>query len=107
MSSNASPAARKRIDQQELDAICARHDRLWQARPGGARAVFAWLDLSGLSLVGRNLADADFAAGLGLPQPVVPGADGVQFLLTDAPSGGWRWLARHGSRYGTSALKED
>jgi uncharacterized protein YjbI with pentapeptide repeats len=42
--------------------ICARHDRLWQAKPGGARAVFAWMDLSGLSLAGRNLADADFAA---------------------------------------------
>ena len=63
MSRNAaSTAARRRIDQQELDAICTRHDRLWQAKPGGARAVFAWLDLSGLSLVGRNLADADFAA---------------------------------------------
>ena len=58
----ASPSARKRIDQNELDAICARHDRLWQAKPGGARAVFAWMDLSGLSLAGRNLADADFAA---------------------------------------------
>ncbi|RZJ19895.1 MAG: pentapeptide repeat-containing protein, partial [Brevundimonas sp.] len=61
--SNAqTPAARRRITQQELDAICARHDRLWQAKPGGARAVFAWMDLSGLSLAGRNLADADFAA---------------------------------------------
>ena len=63
MSGNAAAtAARRRIDQHELDAICARHDRLWQAKPGGARAVFAWLDLSGLSLAGRNLADADFAA---------------------------------------------
>ena len=32
----AASAARRRIDQQELDAICARHDRLWQAKPGGA-----------------------------------------------------------------------
>ncbi|HEY0052195.1 MAG TPA: pentapeptide repeat-containing protein, partial [Caulobacteraceae bacterium] len=53
---------RRRIEQAELDAICARHERLWQARPGGARAVFAWMDLSGLSLAGRNLADADFTA---------------------------------------------
>lgn len=52
----------RRIDQRELDAVCARHDRLWQSRPGGARAVFAWMDLSGLSLKGRNLADADFTA---------------------------------------------
>lgn len=63
MSENTVPStARRRIKQSELDAICARHDRLWQAKPGGARAVLAWLDLSGLSLSGRNLADADFAA---------------------------------------------
>ncbi|HEV7227855.1 pentapeptide repeat-containing protein [Brevundimonas sp.] len=58
----APEVIRRRLTQEELDAICARHDRLWQARPGGARAVFAWMDLSGLSLKGRNLADADFAA---------------------------------------------
>ena len=57
----AEPLVRKRLTQAELDVICARHDRLFQARPGGARAVFAWMDLSGLSLKGRNLADADFA----------------------------------------------
>ncbi|MFN7112188.1 MAG: pentapeptide repeat-containing protein, partial [Brevundimonas sp.] len=58
----AEPLVRKRLTQAELDVVCARHDRLFQARPGGARAVFAWLDISGLSLKGRNLADADFAA---------------------------------------------
>ena len=58
----AEPIVRKRLSQAELDVICARHDRLFQARPGGARAVFAWMDLSGLSLRGRNLSDADFAA---------------------------------------------
>ncbi|RYG07036.1 MAG: pentapeptide repeat-containing protein, partial [Caulobacteraceae bacterium] len=58
----AEPIVRKRLTQAELDLVCARHDRLFQARPGGARAVFAWMDLSGLSLKGRNLADADFAA---------------------------------------------
>ena len=58
----AEPIVRKRLTQAELDVICARHDRLFQARPGGARAVFAWMDISGLSLRGRNLADADFAA---------------------------------------------
>lgn len=58
----AEPVVRKRLTQAELDVICAKHDRLFQARPGGARAVFAWMDLSGLSLKGRNLADADFAA---------------------------------------------
>ncbi|MDZ4112750.1 MAG: pentapeptide repeat-containing protein, partial [Brevundimonas sp.] len=94
MSGNAAPsAARRRIDQQELDAICARHDRLWQAKPGGARAVFAWLDLSGLSLVGRNLADADFAAanligadlsGAKLDNATFFGADMQDVLLVEA-----------------------
>ena len=62
MAQAAEPIVRKRLTQAELDAICARHDRLFQARPGGARAVFAWMDQSGLCLKGRNLADADFAA---------------------------------------------
>src|SRR5690606_839942 len=89
----AATAARRRIDQHELDAICARHDRLWQAKPGGARAVFAWLDLSGLSLAGRNLADADFAAasligtdltGARLDNATFFGADMQDCLLVDA-----------------------
>ena len=56
--------AYRRVTQQEADAICIKHDRLWAARPGGARAVFAWLDLSGLNFRGRNLADADFTGAL-------------------------------------------
>ncbi|WP_296816247.1 pentapeptide repeat-containing protein [Brevundimonas sp.] len=52
----------RRLTQAEADAICARHERLWRAQPGGARAVFGWCDLSGLSLKGRNLSDADFSA---------------------------------------------
>ena len=50
----------RRLTQAEVDAVCARHDRLWTSRPGGARAVFAWKDLTGLDLRGRNLSDADF-----------------------------------------------
>ena len=50
----------RRLTQAEADAICVRHDRLWSARMGGARAVFTWKDLSGLDLSGRNLCDADF-----------------------------------------------
>jgi len=64
MSEAAEDIVRRRLTQEELDAICVRHDRLWRAKPGGARAVFAWLDLSGLSLAGRNLADADFTAAV-------------------------------------------
>jgi len=51
---------RRRLTQQDVDLICARHDRLFSARMGGARAVFAFHDLSGLDLSGRNLSDADF-----------------------------------------------
>jgi len=84
---------RRRISQTELNAICARHERLWQARPGGARAVFAWMDLSGLTLTGRNLADADFAAarmigcdltGARLDNANFFGADLQDALLVDA-----------------------
>ncbi len=54
----------RRLAQTEVDLICAKHDRLWAARPGGARAVFSWCDLSGLDLSGRNLADADFTGAI-------------------------------------------
>lgn len=54
----------RRLTQQEVNAVCARHDRLWTAKPGGARAVFAWADLSGLDLSDRNLCDADFTGAL-------------------------------------------
>ena len=89
----AEPIVRKRLTQAELDVICARHDRLFQARPGGARAVFAWMDISGLSLRGRNLADADFAAaclencdltGARLDNANFFGADMQDVVLADA-----------------------
>lgn len=84
---------RRRLTQAEADAICARHDRLFQARPGGARAVFAWMDLSGLTLRGRNLSDADFAAaclagcdltGARLDNANFFGADMQDAVLTNA-----------------------
>jgi uncharacterized protein YjbI with pentapeptide repeats len=64
---SAPPAAgqeHKRLTQHDVDVICAKHDRLWSARMGGARAVFAFCDLSGLSVTGRNLCDADFTGAL-------------------------------------------
>ena len=54
----------KRLTQYDVDVICAKHDRLWSARMGGARAVFAFCDISGLSLTGRNLCDADFTGAI-------------------------------------------
>ncbi|MDB5454298.1 MAG: pentapeptide repeat family protein, partial [Caulobacteraceae bacterium] len=54
----------RRLTQTEVNALCAKHDRLWSSRPGGARAVFAWMDLSGLDLRGKNLCDADFTGAV-------------------------------------------
>ena len=59
-----NPQVQRRISQAEADKICARHDRLWSSKPGGARAVFAWLDLTGLDLAGKNLCDADFSGAV-------------------------------------------
>ena len=65
MSAQTAPVQElRRLDQSEVDAICAKHDRLWTSKPGGARAVFAWKDLSGLDLSGKNLCDADLTGAL-------------------------------------------
>ena len=65
MSQPAAPAlTHRRLTQSEVDVICARHDRLWSSRMGGARAVFTWKDLTGLNLSGRNLCDADFTGAI-------------------------------------------
>src|SRR5258708_36260705 len=49
-----------RLTEKQVAAAAARHELLYSGRVGGARAVFAFCDLSGLDLSGRNLADADF-----------------------------------------------
>jgi uncharacterized protein YjbI with pentapeptide repeats len=54
----------QRLQQAEVDAICAKHDRLWSSKPGGARAVFAWKDLTDIDLRGRNLSDGDFTGAI-------------------------------------------
>ena len=53
-----------KLSQKEVTAAIARHEMLYSGRMGGARAVFAFCDLSGLDLSGRNLADADFTGAL-------------------------------------------
>jgi len=60
----AAGASARRLTQTDVDVICTKHDRLWSVRQGGARAVFAFMDLSGLNLAGRNLADADFSGAV-------------------------------------------
>ncbi len=64
MQTRAIQEVPQRLSQAEADAICARHERLWRARPGGARGVFAWMDLSGLDFSGRNLTDTDFSGAI-------------------------------------------
>src|ERR1700761_969808 len=64
MAAYSTAGAYRRLTQEEADIICAKHDRLWTARPGGARAVFSWMDLSGLNFRGRNLSDADFTGAI-------------------------------------------
>jgi uncharacterized protein YjbI with pentapeptide repeats len=53
-----------RLSQKEAMAMVARHEMLFAGRRGGARAAFAFCDLSGLDLSGRNLADADFTGAV-------------------------------------------
>jgi uncharacterized protein YjbI with pentapeptide repeats len=53
-----------RLVQDDISATLARHELLHAGRMGGARAVFAFCDLSGLDLSRRNLADADFTGAL-------------------------------------------
>ena len=53
-----------KLTQKTATAAVARHEMLYAGRMGGARAVFAFCDLSGLDLSGRNLADADFTGAI-------------------------------------------
>ena len=53
-----------RLTQKDVNAGAARHEMLYAGRMGGARAVFAFCDLSGLDLSGRDLADADFTGAI-------------------------------------------
>jgi len=58
------PRAVEKLDQAAVDEICARHERMCAARPGGIRANFAWKDLSDTDLRGRNLTDADLTGAI-------------------------------------------
>jgi uncharacterized protein YjbI with pentapeptide repeats len=89
----AAPNTRRRLAQVEVEQICAKHDRLFSSKPGGARAVFAWMDLSNLNLSGKNLCDADFSGavlagcklrGAQLDNTSLFGADLQDADLTDA-----------------------
>ena len=64
MQQTAAPNTKRRLTQAEVDQVCAKHDRLFSSKPGGARAVFAWMDLSNLNLSGKNLCDADLSGAV-------------------------------------------
>src|SRR6201996_7746157 len=53
-----------KLTQKDVAAAVARHEMLYSGRLGGARATFAFCDLSGLDLSGRNLSDADFTGAV-------------------------------------------
>src|SRR3954468_16837384 len=53
-----------KLTQKDVTAAIARHEMLYSGRMGGARATFAFCDLSGLDLSGRNLCDADFTGAV-------------------------------------------
>src|ERR1700689_2306443 len=73
-----------RLTQKDVSAVAARHEMLYSGRIGGARAVFAFCDLSGLDLAGRNLSDADFTGAL-LEETNLAGArlDSASFFGAD------------------------
>jgi len=64
MNATAAQSRYTKLNQAQVDQICLRHERFATMKPGGARAVFAWCDLSGTSLRGRVLKDADFTAAI-------------------------------------------
>ena len=53
-----------KLTQKEVSAAADRHEMLYSGRLGGARASFAYCDLSGLDVAGRNLSDADFTGAI-------------------------------------------
>ena len=64
MSAMQSIAGRRRLSQAELDMIVIAHEKFVTGKQGGKRASLRFMNLSGLDLSFRNLADADFSASI-------------------------------------------
>jgi hypothetical protein len=64
MSAAQSIAGRRRLSQAELDMIVSAHEKFVTGKQGGKRASLRFMNLSGLDLSFRNLADADFSASI-------------------------------------------
>ncbi|MGY9106353.1 MAG: pentapeptide repeat-containing protein, partial [Alphaproteobacteria bacterium] len=54
------PISLMKLGGKQVFETAARHELLYSGRAGGARAVFAFHDLSGVDLSGRDLTEADF-----------------------------------------------
>jgi uncharacterized protein YjbI with pentapeptide repeats len=64
MNAAQSVAGRRRLSQAELDMIVTAHEKFVTGKQGGKRASLRFMNLSGLDLSFRNLADADFSASV-------------------------------------------
>ena len=51
----------RRLSQADLDTMTQLHTRFYAGLPGGKRADFGFCDLTGLSLAGADLCDANFS----------------------------------------------
>src|SRR5260370_7573308 len=65
---------RQRMDQAELDRVVLSHERFQAGRPGGQRAGLSYMDLSRVSLIGKNLSNPTLPASF-LTDPNLPDAD--------------------------------
>ena len=74
----------RRLSQRDVHLIATRHEMLYAGRMGGARASFAFCDLSGLDLSNRVLNDADFSGAV-LGEAKLSGAklDNANFFAAD------------------------
>ena len=59
--SSTSVAPMERFTQSQLDALVSLHERFLDGRIGGRRAMLKRIDVSGLSLAGKKLRQAEFA----------------------------------------------
>ena len=75
-----------RLTQKDVSAVAARHEMLYSGRIGGARAVFAFCDMSGLDLASSLDRDARTA---GIPR-IALSADAMPATIREALARGFQ-----------------